>query len=763
MASSGQNVQKPESGKFRLESEKNKPSERLRKDDDKTSLSDKAALPDSEATLKSDDKNILNSKDSDKKISLDKKSFIKKNVQTNKRNDQTVSQNSYEAGNNVISEDKKLNTSKLSMEKSAAKLEAAYKNLITQSISPQPGLLKNAGRMAKFEAWAYTHGKIYQVENENVGIKAAHRTELIAEGVVRSLSSYVKRRIRNRPARLLRKQEKLATKARADYQYKALVAENPELKKSALKGFLQKKRLRKQYKQAQATAKGAGSVVSKVTAVTDKMGRAVAVFAKSSPAATVIILICLMLILILQSCTGSAFIISNSIVGAVGGTSYLAEDEDIDDAVLYYTEWEVDLLLEALNAETSHPGYDEYIFEIMEMSHNPFEILAFLTTKYNDFTFAEVYPTLRELFAEQYTLSFIPSVEIRYRTETHESSWTDDEGNSHSETYEVEVPYEWHILTVSLTSRSFTEIVMSRLTTQAERERFNVYMLLHGNRQLVGSPFPFNWLQHVSGFYGYRIGPISGIKELHTGVDIALSSGTEILVGGSGIVTFAGDHGGYGLTVVIDYGRGVSARYAHCSELLVSVGQSVEAGDVIALVGSTGNSTGPHLHMEVIKNGRFLNPLFFVDGTQGGSLPGSPSTPIFPEFPGAPMDDARLAALIAEAMRHLGKPYVWGASGPNAFDCSGFIFYILNQSGAASVPRTTAQGYFNMSTPIPPSEARPGDLVFFHSTFSSPNTVTHIGLYLGDGWMVHAGSPVSYEYIGTNFWRNHFYAFARLS
>jgi murein DD-endopeptidase MepM/ murein hydrolase activator NlpD len=78
------------------------------------------------------------------------------------------------------------------------------------------------------------------------------------------------------------------------------------------------------------------------------------------------------------------------------------------------------------------------------------------------------------------------------------------------------------------------------------------------------------------------------------------------------VVLEAGYNGGYGLCLLIDYGKGITARYAHCSALLVSAGQEVAVGQVIAQVGSTGNSTGPHLHLEVIKEGRFINPLYFA-------------------------------------------------------------------------------------------------------------------------------------------------------
>jgi cell wall-associated NlpC family hydrolase len=133
------------------------------------------------------------------------------------------------------------------------------------------------------------------------------------------------------------------------------------------------------------------------------------------------------------------------------------------------------------------------------------------------------------------------------------------------------------------------------------------------------------------------------------------------------------------------------------------------------------------------------------------------------QFSAEPLSGERLAALIAEAERHLNRPYVWGGSTPEtSFDCSGLIYWTLNQSGVATVERTTAQGYYNMSALIPEDEVQPGDLVFFHSTYPTNDTVTHVGIYTGNGYMIHAGDPIQYESIQTDYWRNHFIGFGRI-
>ena len=111
------------------------------------------------------------------------------------------------------------------------------------------------------------------------------------------------------------------------------------------------------------------------------------------------------------------------------------------------------------------------------------------------------------------------------------------------------------------------------------------------------------------------------------------------------------------------------------------------------------------------------------------------------EIPPEALSDERFAAMIAEAEKYLGYPYVWGGSSPStSFDCSGFVCWVINQSGVGSVGRTTAQGIFNHTTPITPSEAKPGDIIFFTGTYDSGSAVSHVGIYAGNGMMIHCGN-----------------------
>ncbi len=119
--------------------------------------------------------------------------------------------------------------------------------------------------------------------------------------------------------------------------------------------------------------------------------------------------------------------------------------------------------------------------------------------------------------------------------------------------------------------------------------------------------------------------------------------------------------------------------------------------------------------------------------------------------------------MIAEAKKYIGTPYVMGGYSPSAFDCSGFVCWAINHSGSGTnVGRTTAQGLYNISKKISRSDARRGDLIFFTKTYDCPDPVSHIGIYMGDGQMLHCGSPVKYAGINTSYWTSHFYGFGRI-
>ena len=131
------------------------------------------------------------------------------------------------------------------------------------------------------------------------------------------------------------------------------------------------------------------------------------------------------------------------------------------------------------------------------------------------------------------------------------------------------------------------------------------------------------------------------------------------------------------------------------------------------------------------------------------------------DIPPEALDDEVFAAIIKEAEKYLGYPYIWGGSSPStSFDCSGFVSWVINHSGW-DVGRLGAQGLCNICTPVPSANVKPGDLVFFTGTYDTPG-VSHVGIYVGNNMMIHCGDPISYANLNSNYWQSHFYRYGRL-
>ena len=131
------------------------------------------------------------------------------------------------------------------------------------------------------------------------------------------------------------------------------------------------------------------------------------------------------------------------------------------------------------------------------------------------------------------------------------------------------------------------------------------------------------------------------------------------------------------------------------------------------------------------------------------------------DIPPEALDDEVFAAIIKEAEKYLGYPYVWGGSSPStSFDCSGFVSWVINHSGW-DVGRLGAQGLCNICTPVSSANVKPGDLVFFTGTYDTPG-VSHVGIYVGNNIMIHCGDPISYANLNSSYWQSHFYRYGRL-
>ena len=514
--------------------------------------------------------------------------------------------------------------SKLRMEKQGRKVEKAKEKLARQKPPKKPGPVKRAGRVASGSVHGFLHGKIFEVEQENVGTEGAHRSELVGESVLRHGSRFVKRKIREHPARAVQKAEARYVKRTADYHFYTAAQEHPELSKNFFARYWQKQRNQKQYqKRAKEAAKQGAKAAGKTAAATEKLAVKAAGFVKRHPAGSVIALACILLVFLVQSCSSSLVTIGNAGAGALGATTYPSEDGDMLGAEAAYTGLEAELKNYLDTYESTH-DYDEYHFDLDGIEHDPYVLISILSALHEgQWTLSQAAGTLQTLFDRQYILTEEVVVEVRYRTETR----TDSEGND----YDVEVPYNYYICYVTLENADLSHLPVS-LMGEAQLSRYAIYMSTVGNRPDLFPDSPY--------------------------VD----------------------------------------RY-------------------------------------------ITNP------PQGYEVPG--------EY----LDDETFAAMLSEAQKYIGYPYVWGGSSPaTSFDCSGYLSWVINHSGW-NVGRQTAQGLYNLCTPV--SSPRPGDLVFFKGTYNTSG-VSHCGIYVGDGRMLHCGDPIGYANLNTNYWQSHLYAYGRL-
>ena len=529
------------------------------------------------------------------------------------------------------SEQEKISKSKLRMETREDKLNRARKKLEGKKPPKPRGPVRRVLGAAGWSAHGFVHGKVYEVEHENVGTEGAHRSELVGEAALRHGTRYAKKRIREHPARAVHKAEAQYIKARADYQFRMAAQENPELAKNAVTRYWHKQKLKKQYAKqarqaAKQTAKQGAKAAGKTAAATEKLAERAVAFVKRHPVGALIALACVVLVLSLQSCASSLVSLGNAAAGAVGATTYPAEDGDMLGAEAAYCSLEAELQHYLDTYESTH-DYDEYHFDLDAIEHDPYVLVSILSAWHEgEWTLADVQPTLQMLFDRQYTLTENVVKERRYYIET--DTWTDEDGNTHTDSYRVY--YDYYICTVTLDNFNLSHLPIY-IMGEDKVSRYSLYMATLGNRP-------------------------------------------DLFPGSSYVGKYTSPPEGY-------------------------------------------------------------------------------------EVPGEYLDDETFAAMLSEAEKYLGYPYVWGGSSPaTSFDCSGFVSWVVNHSGW-NVGRLGAQGLYNICTRT--SSPRPGDLVFFKGTYDTPG-VSHCGIYVGDGMMLHCGDPISYANLNSSYWQAHFYAYGRL-
>ena len=340
------------------------------------------------------------------------------------------------------------------------------------------------------EAGIFVHNKVHSVEKDNSGVEGAHKSEELAEKGAKYGARKVKQGYRShklKPYRKAAKAEKAAFKANVNFQYHKTLHDNPQLTSNPLSRFWQKRQIKKQYAKAAraGSAKGiraAAENTRKAAAKAAEKTRQTVAFVARHPAGVCIAIAALLLIILVFAGLSSCSAMFSGTINGVVGTSYTSEDSDLVAVENSYAAMENELQAEIDNIESTHPGYDEYRYDLDAIGHNPHELASYLTALLQSYTPQSAQAEIERIFDMQYTLTLTEEVEVRYRTETR----TDSEGNS----YTVEVPYNYYILNVKLETRPITSLAPELLNDE-QLEMFRVYMETSGNKPLIfggGSP-----------------------------------------------------------------------------------------------------------------------------------------------------------------------------------------------------------------------------------------------------------------------------------
>ena len=636
-------------------------------------------------------------------------------------------------------------------------------------------LKKRVLHRVELEGVQVVHGKIAEAEKENTAVEGAHKSEQALESAYHYAKAYGKGKEQRKREQISRL-EKKKMKADVELAYQEFLRDNPHLNKEGihkqLKKQLQKKRIQREYVKARRAGAEAGAAreafrksTNTVTGIAKKLQEIVAKNQSLLLGAGIFGLLVLMIMAGFSSC-GSMFL---GTVTTTLATTYLSLPAEIDAAELSFTQKEMELQNTIDAIETDHPGYDEYDYNLGAIGHDPFTLISYLSAVHTEFTAEGAEHEIQELFDAMYSLTTEEMEETRTRTVTKTGTRivTNADGTTSTEKYEYEEEEEYtvKILRTTLTVIPLESMTAGRMDSE-QGELFAAYTETKGGLQVFGTPVDYYWYSYISSYYGYRKNPDTGAEELHRGVDIAVPTGTDVYVAHNGTVTEAAFDAYYGNYVVITDSKGYTTKYAHMDSVTVSAGQSVTKGDPIGKSGNTESSTGSHLHIECLYNGEYYNPLFYFEAgeqTIYGETPGATGGGTGNVIPPESYDDATVQALMTEANRYLGMPYTFGGTAPASFDCSAFVCWVFSNSGVHDLPRTTAQGIYDQCAPVSAADAKAGDIIFFTGTYNAGRPVTHVGIYCGNGIMVHCGDPIQYTSIHSAYWQSHFYGFGRLN
>jgi hypothetical protein len=365
--------------------------------------------------------------------------------------------------------------------------QARFENART----PQRAFSAPTSRPARETSLA-VHREISKTEGDNSGVEAAHKSQKAATGAASKVRNGY-RSMKLRPYRAAAKAEKQAAKANVNVLYQKALQNKPDA--GVVQKAFMKRKIKRDYAKSfrqgniQTMQKTAATAKKTAQKATQSVQKTVAYVARNWKWLLIVGAVILLFVLLFAGMSSCASMFSGGGTTIIA-TTYTAEDADILGAEADYSELEAQLQAKIDNTPSDYPGYDEYRYNLSETGHDPFELASYLTVKYNDYTRDMIQAELRSLLSRQYTITYTPITEVRYRTETRTGTTTDAAGNTTTYTYTVQVPYNYYILNVSLVNHSLGAVAAADLIPD-QKEMYDLYQETKGNRPLIfggGSP-----------------------------------------------------------------------------------------------------------------------------------------------------------------------------------------------------------------------------------------------------------------------------------
>lgn len=569
-------------------------------------------------------------------------------------------------------------------------------------------------------------------EDNNTGVQSAEFAEGAGETSlhVASNAKYSHKLHKYKKAERL---EKKADKTQIEELFQKSLKENPEAASNVFSRWRQKQEIKKEYaamkagkSEAQAAYRTGSTVTSRVKKEFEDLTAKAFQYVTEHSHIIIVILGAALLILLISGMLSSCSALLGGSGNVVIGTSYTAEDDDILGAEADYRAMEEELRRQIREMQEDD-DYDDFELHVDEIGHNPWELASLLTVLYEDYSRREVQRMLRQLFEAQYSFSSSASVETVTETRTvrvGESLGTVTTSGycncriccgqwSGGPTASGVYPTANHTLAVDASNPFVpmgTKVVMNGVEYKVEDT---------GNFARYGVQFDVYYDSHIAAsLHGHKqwecfLADDNGSNT----VDVTTTTTQRVL--------------------------NITATNHTLTSVIANMDLTVEERERYQLLLQTkGNK--PYLFEDDI----YSNPT---------------SDYLHYDIPGEALTDAKFAKMIHEAEKYLGYPYVWGGSSPStSFDCSGFVSWVINNCGNGwNVGRQTAEGLRGCCDIIQRSQAKPGDLIFFQGTYDTPGA-SHVGIYVGNGMMIHCGNPISYASIETSYWQQHFFCFGRI-